>query len=548
MTERPLAYLDAERLASAELLAGILEEHHVDVERFSASEEASLLATLHTGEPDLLILDGASGPDRVERLSRIATQYDVPTVVVLADAERALNFPCVQEGRVEAVIEGDVWRWSPIACRLAMPRHRTQRHWRRFEELVALQQRLAKARTEAEIEHIVVSAAAQVTDASDAALILRQAGLAKVVCAEGDWAASYGGWEGSAEGTLVGEAMRRGETLVIQDVQATSSEQPEGAVRLQQLGIRSVALVPIEPEDPCGVLGCAWKMPNEATVVRVAWMQGLASAVQGALRNIRTRAELEQRIADRTEALKASNEELEAFAYSVSHDLRAPLRIVAGFGEVLQNDFAGPLGDEGREHLERMLRATGHMASLIDHLLRLSKISRTELVRTSVNVSERAEAICQRLDAERGGGTRWSVEAGMQLPVDPQLLDLALENLLSNAFKFSNRVAEPRVEVSTHSEGGLTGLRVRDNGVGFDATVLRSPEQLFGAFRRLHSAQEYPGTGVGLAIVKRVATKHGGSVRFEAQPGEGACFYLLVSPTQEIPVNEGPSEPTQHLH
>ncbi|GAB4511917.1 MAG: hypothetical protein Tsb0026_15410 [Sulfuricaulis sp.] len=237
--------------------------------------------------------------------------------------------------------------------------------------------------------------------------------------------------------------------------------------------------------------------------------------------------ELERRVLNRTEQLEMANKELEAFSYSVSHDLRAPLRAIDGFSRILLEDHAAALNTEGRDNLERVLKATQRMGSLIDDLLRLARVTRTEPSRSEVNLSVIAQEISKSLreqDPERR--VRFELMPGLTTQGDPRLLRIALENLLGNAWKFTGKQPESQIELGIKHENGAPVYFVRDNGAGFDMTYAN---KLFSPFQRLHTADEFPGTGIGLATVQRIMRKHGGRIWAESAVGQGAAFYFTLT-------------------
>lgn len=233
---------------------------------------------------------------------------------------------------------------------------------------------------------------------------------------------------------------------------------------------------------------------------------------------------LEQRVAERTADLEYANQELEAFSYSVSHDLRAPLRSINGFSHILQETEAARLSEEGRALLDRVIRNANKMGQLIDDILGFSRISRTELQRTEVDMAALAHAVVDELHESYPAAM---VHIG-DLPKvvgDQTMLHLALTNLVDNALKFSSKNARPLVEIGTLQQAGKPVFYVRDNGAGFD---MRYAGRLFGVFQRMHSDTEYPGTGVGLAVVKRIVDHHKGRIWAEAAPQTGATFYFTL--------------------
>jgi PAS domain S-box-containing protein len=236
--------------------------------------------------------------------------------------------------------------------------------------------------------------------------------------------------------------------------------------------------------------------------------------------------ELNERLTQDNAELAALNEELEAFSYSVSHDLRAPLRAIDGFSKALLEDCAEVLDDEGQAHLDRVRRAAQRMGQLIDDLLKLSRVARVQLEIQEVDVSALAKDVAADLQARQPDRqVEARIEDGLRVRADPRLLRIALENLIGNAWKFTAGRAPGRIELDGIERDGATVLRLRDNGVGFD---MRYVDQLFRAFQRLHDARDFPGTGIGLATVQRIVHKHGGRVWAEAQPDQGAAFYFTL--------------------
>ena len=239
------------------------------------------------------------------------------------------------------------------------------------------------------------------------------------------------------------------------------------------------------------------------------------------------RDQLEQRVRERTAALDASNQELEAFCYSVSHDLRSPLRAIDGFSQALLEDMEGTMDANAAGHLARIRAATQRMAALIDDLLSLSRITRTDLVVKPVDLSAMARAVCDELAAAQPDRTVLVVvEDGLHAMGDARLLRQVLENLLGNAWKFTAKQAAPSVEFRGRTGADGPVFLVKDNGAGFDPVYA---DRLFGVFQRLHATTDFPGTGVGLAIVDRIVKRHGGRIWAESAVGKGATFYFTLA-------------------
>jgi signal transduction histidine kinase len=239
-------------------------------------------------------------------------------------------------------------------------------------------------------------------------------------------------------------------------------------------------------------------------------------------------------LATANQALKASNAELAAFCYSVSHDLRAPLRAIDGFSQVVLEENEAQLDESGREMLARVRAASQRMAVLIDELLRLSRITRQDLQLEPVDVTVLVEDIVGELEFEDPGrAVEVKVAPGLEMVADAKLLRLALKNLLSNAWKFTSKTEHAVVDIGVAGRDGYRGLYVRDNGAGFDMTYA---DKLFQPFERLHANESFPGIGVGLATVNRIVQRHGGKIWAEGEEGAGASFYVT------LPAKDGASE------
>ncbi len=238
----------------------------------------------------------------------------------------------------------------------------------------------------------------------------------------------------------------------------------------------------------------------------------------------RLNADLERKVVERTAELEAANKELEAFSYSVSHDLRAPLRSIDGFSQALLEDYPDRLDEQGRNYLNRVRAGTQRMGDLIDDLLQLSRVTRAEMRREQVDLSALAGSAVEDLRrAEPRRQVEVAIEPGLTAEGDPKLLRIALVNLLSNAWKFTGKQPAARIELGVRNDKDGRAFFVRDNGVGFDMAYA---PKLFGAFQRLHAASEFPGTGIGLATVQRIVHRHGGRVWAESAVNRGATFYF----------------------
>ncbi|MGB0127194.1 MAG: ATP-binding protein [Rhodocyclaceae bacterium] len=323
-----------------------------------------------------------------------------------------------------------------------------------------------------------------------------------------------------------------------------------GLVVPRDLPVRALLAVPIRHDDSSQGLLFALRFaatPFAADTMRVA--QLYAGQVSAALENARlyramreelaerVRAEqmvwalnetLEQRVQERTAALEKSNRELESFSYSVSHDLRSPLRALDGYSFLLEEEFGDLLGEHGRGYLQRIRSASQRMGSLIDDLIGLARVSRLEPARVAVEATALAARIREQLRTQAPErNVAWTIAPGIRADADPFLLDVVLDNLLDNAWKFTAARADARIEFGAFDLDGTQVLYVRDNGVGFD---MRFVDKLFRPFQRLHTATEFPGNGIGLASVQRAVQRHGGRAWAEGVVGKGATVYFTLGP------------------
>jgi signal transduction histidine kinase len=389
-----------------------------------------------------------------------------------------------------------------------------------MERLVTAVRELSQARDLASVMAVVRRAARDLTSADGASFVLRDGDL----CFYADESAIAPLWKGSRfpmSTCVSGWAMLNGTHVVIPDIY-DDPRVPAAAYR--PTFVKSLAMVPIRQAAPIGAIGIYWAYHHQASATEVKLLQALADSTSVALESVNLFAELEERVRERTAQLEATNRELEAFSYSVSHDLRAPLRSIDGFSAAVLQDAGDTLDASARGHLERVRRATQRMGQLIDDLLALSKTTRTELRRGEVDLSALAHEVVAELrvrDRERAPRVQVSITPALRCVGDVHLLRAVLENLLGNAWKFTGKTEAARIEV-----GAETGaFYVRDNGAGFDMAFA---SKLFAPFQRLHSTSEFPGTGVGLANVQRIVHRHGGRIWVESAVGQGATFRFTI--------------------
>jgi PAS domain S-box-containing protein len=248
--------------------------------------------------------------------------------------------------------------------------------------------------------------------------------------------------------------------------------------------------------------------------------------VIAAISDVTNHRRVKEELSRTNASLELVNRELESFAYSVSHDLRAPLRAMTGFARIVATDYAARLDETGQDYLGRIQAAAQRMGHLIDDLLALSRVTRGELKREPLDLSSLATRIAGELQgAEPARTATFHLEPRLQVEADPRLLEVLLRNLLDNAWKFTAKEPQARIELGCLRNGTQREFFVRDNGAGFDMAYA---DKLFGAFQRLHRQQDFPGTGIGLATVQRIVARHGGRIRAEGAPGAGATFFFTL--------------------
>lgn len=259
-------------------------------------------------------------------------------------------------------------------------------------------------------------------------------------------------------------------------------------------------------------------------VQQIGAIQDITERKQAEIELQRHRAHLEELVAERTSQLEVSNKDLEAFSYSVSHDLRAPLRSIDGFSQVLLKNYTEQIDAKGLQYLQKVCRASQHMGNLIDDLLSLSRVTRNELHRVRVNLNAVAWRIINNLkESAPEREVEFVIEEDIWTYADERLLYIALENLLNNAWKFTSKKTQVKIEMGVLEQSGINVIFVRDNGAGFNMAYAH---KLFKPFQRLHSTHEFEGTGIGLATVCRIIQRHDGRIWPEAEEGQGACFFF----------------------
>ncbi|HEY5748806.1 MAG TPA: ATP-binding protein [Chryseolinea sp.] len=387
--------------------------------------------------------------------------------------------------------------------------------------LVITVQELSLARNLETVMKIVRTAARQLTGADGATFILREGDL----CFYADEDAISPLWKGSRfpmSRCISGWAMLNKTAAVIEDIYK-DDRIPHDAYR--PTFVKSLAMVPIRTLAPIGAIGNYWATPHMPTAEEMSLLQSLADITAVTIENVNVYAELEQRVADRTAQLEAANKELEAFSYSVSHDLRAPLRSILGYSDILKEDNFDQLNESGKQILNTVQQNARKMNTLIEDLLQFSKLGKKPLEKTQVNSKKLVEHIIEEMDPALTAKASISVSEMYPVEADMSLLRQVWINLIGNAIKYSSKKEHPVIEIGSYKSGNEITFVVKDNGAGFDT---RYADKLFGAFQRLHKYAEFPGTGVGLALVQRIVNRHGGKVWAEGKVDQGAAFYFTL--------------------
>lgn len=290
--------------------------------------------------------------------------------------------------------------------------------------------------------------------------------------------------------------------------------------------VKSMVMVPIRRMDPIGALGNYWEKKHKPTADEIQMLQALADITAVSIENVTVYKELEQRVKERTAKLEELNHDLEAFSYSVSHDLQAPLRSMQGFINLLRMGHESQLDKDGNELLDLVDVGAKDMSQLIEGLLSFFRTARQDLEKTEVNMAEVVEEVCKKQEEYyKPQSIEFKVNELPDVEADDRLMKHVWTNLISNAIKYSSKKEKSIVEIGCEEQEDGLIYYVKDNGAGFD---MRYADNLFGVFQRLHLKRDFEGTGVGLAIVHKVIGKHDGKVWAEAKVGEGAIFYFSL--------------------
>ena len=512
--------------AHAELVRRALRKSGLDFDIRLVMSFDEYTRALERGKPDVVLSD-SRGLDfeGVEALRLSRKRYPrVPFLFVCSEYERGAVAALKAEGATGCVLKKDLPTLArtihqALAAGAAVP---GAKYVAGMERLVTVVQELSLAHDLPSVMAIVRHAARELTGADGATFVLREGDF----CYYADEEAIAPLWKGQRfplSTCISGWVMLNREAAVIEDIYA-DDRIPYDVYR--PTFVNSLAMVPIRTLEPVGAIGNYWAKPHLPSEEEVKLLRALADTTAVALENVRIYAGLEQRVRERTADLEAVNRELESFSYSVSHDLRGPLRSISGFTQLVVEEYADKLDENGKRFLDYIQDATHRLSELTDALLELSRVTRAPLKREPVDLSALAERAVEELrqqDPERD--CLVEIEPGLRAEGDARLVGALLTNLLSNAWKFSSKRAGARIQMGRTEADGKPAFFVKDNGTGFD---MKYASKVFTPFQRQHAELEFEGTGIGLATVQRIVRRHVGRVWCETAPGAGATFYFTL--------------------
>ena len=511
---------------------------HVDV----APDRAHFEHLLCNDQIDLVISDSAVGNftalDAVEMTKRIQPLSEFIIVSGGIDEARAEQARCM--GAIEWLRKTELKLLPPLA-RMALDASgqvRSQVEQQNdslmgnasAQRLVQAVTELSKARDIETVQRIVRTAARDINGADGATFVLRDGNL----CFYADEDAIQPLWKGQRfpmANCISGWAMINRRPAIIPDI-TLDARIPQDAYR--PTFVKSLVMVPIRAEAPIGAIGNYWANKHSPSASEVQFIQALADSASIALENVHLYQQLERRVAQRTQQLLEANQSLQEFSYFVSHDLRSPIRHISAYANILEEDL-GESSPQAKASLQKIKSSAVTMSSMLEGLLALAQLGAAAIETNIVNMNAVAKATSQIACEQCPMPVKVVIDNLPDARGSEVLLRQVWANLLTNAVKFSSQRPNAAVFIGSERVDGETRYFVRDNGVGFD---MQEADQLFTAFRRLHSDSTFPGVGVGLAIVNRIVTRHGGRVWAQSKPGEGATFYFTVGSKAEPSVND----------
>lgn len=510
----------------AKLIEAMLARNGLTCDMRVTSTRDAYMSALRADEYDLVISDSSiPGFDGPSALHAARNQFPgIPFIFVSGRLNPNNHSIARDTAGVAYVVKSELEKLAPtIRHTLNVSGQKTRPAISATRQLVNVIQELSLARDLPTVTRLVRFAARELTGADGATFILREGDS----CHYLDENAIAPLWKGKRfpmSACVGGWAMLNQQALIIADIDADTRVLPE---MYRDTFVKSLVMVPIRTAAPVGAIGNYWATRHTATPEEVKLLQALADSTSIALENVQLYEELDQRVKERSMHIDAESSDVKAFCFSASHDLGAPLRRIAGFSRLLLDRSGSRVDEIDRDYLQRIRQTTQQMRQLVDDLLMLSKITRSDITRQTVDLSQVANAVAADLrttapDRE----VEFIIQPDLVVRGDPQMLRIVIENLLSNAWKFTSRQPRARITVGCEeAPGAACTYYVADNGAGFD---MMHADKLFRPFQRLHNESDFPGTGVGLATVHRIIQKHGGRVRGEGAPNGGAIFSFTL--------------------
>lgn len=391
-----------------------------------------------------------------------------------------------------------------------------------LQELVYAVKNLSAAHTMEEIQKVTAASAKALLYCDGVTLMLREGDSYRAV-GEDPILPLCGGKPFPLEGWISGQSILDNQIAVIPDIMADAKLPHDLA---KDAPIKSLVMVPVNPDDPFAALGYYWSTEFIPTANDIQLLQTIADVAAKAIQNIQLVDNLEMNVKLRTSELELVVKELESFSYSVSHDLRAPLRAIDGYVQIMLEDFSSNLDAEGKRVCGVISDSARKMGRLIDDLLAFSRSGKASMEVSKIDMTTMAQSIfCEIVEESSRDSIDFRVDNMPATMGDPSLIKQVWMNLISNAIKFSSKKEQPAIALRAERKGDAVIFSISDNGAGFD---MKYADKLFGVFQRLHSQDEFEGTGIGLAIVHRIIVRHGGKIWAEAEPGKGATFYFTL--------------------
>lgn len=394
-----------------------------------------------------------------------------------------------------------------------------------MEVLVHAVQELSMARSMERVTEIVRSAARRLTGADGATFVLKDGGSCYYV----DEDAIEPLWKGHRfplQSCVSGWSMLHKKSVVIPDIYS-DERVPVEAYR--PTFVKTMVMVPVRQINPIAAIGNYWAHQHTPSAEQVKLLQSLADITAVTIENIEMYNDLERRVADRTAALQEANASLESFSYSVSHDLRSPLRSVIGFIDILIEDKESGMTADSLELLHKVMKNARNMYQTIDDLMTFFTMGQRDLIRTHTSMTDMVQKICANcLEAEPLRQIDFHIGTLHDVQADSITMQHVWTNLIQNAVKYSGLKAHTVIDIGSEQKDDKIIYHVRDNGAGFDMAYYH---QLFEAFKRLHSGRDFEGSGIGLSIVHKIITKHGGEIWAESEVDKGSTFYFSLPAT-----------------